>query len=146
MKRLLKLFVEKYSAEYSKKKSTTKKKLDNFVFLQLRKQTYISKIYFLLIILQLIQVGLNLSLDKKEYFHFQMKSNSNEITIKIEGTGDQYVIYEQFYKCPDYIYLNLDLTSSIEGNCKIINIPADGETINTVKLVWNEKLYSLHGM
>ena len=40
----------------------------------------------------------------------------------------------------------MDLTSSIEGNCKIINIPADGETINTVKLVWNEKLFSLHGM
>ena len=75
-----------------------------------------------------------------------MKSQSNEIIIKIEGTGDQYVVYEQFYKYPDYIYLNMDLTISIEGYCKIINISADGETINTVKLVWNEKLYSLHGM
>jgi hypothetical protein len=75
-----------------------------------------------------------------------MKSHSNEITIKIEGTGDQYIVYEEFYKCPDYIYLNTDLTSSIEGNCKIINIPDEGQTINKVKLVWNEKLNSLHGM
>ena len=144
MKRLLKLLVEKYSVEYSMKKSTPRKNLSNLIFLQLKEQTYISKIYFLQIILQLIQFGLNLSLSKKECFHFQMKSQSNEIIIKIEGTGDQYVVYEQFYKCPDYIYLNMDLTISIEGNCKIINIPADGETINTVKLVWNEKLYSLH--
>ena len=116
MKRLLKLFVEKYSLEYSMKKSSPRKNLSNLIFFQLKKQTYISKIYFLQIILQLIQFGLNLSLSKKECFHFQMKSQSNEIIIKIEGTGDQYVVYEQFYKCPDYIYLNMNLTTSIEGN------------------------------
>ena len=75
-----------------------------------------------------------------------MKSHSNEITIKIQGTGDQYVVYEYFYKCPDSIYLNTVLTNSIGSNCKIINIPTEGETTNTVKLVWNDKLQSLHSM
>ena len=84
MKRLLKLLVEKYSVEYSMKKSTPRKKLSNLIFLQLKKQTYISKIYFLLIILKLLQFGLNLSLSKKECFHFQMKSQSNEITMKMK--------------------------------------------------------------
>ena len=132
MKWFLKLCVGKYSAEYSRKKATPKKNLDNLNLLQSRKQTYISKIYFLLIFLQLIQMGLNISFSQKESFHFQMKSHSNEITIKIEGTGEKYVVYENFYKCPDSIYLNTALTSSIDGNCKIINIPAEGETINTV--------------
>ena len=144
MKRLLSLHVEKYSAEYSKKKATPKKNLDNLMLLKTKKHSYISKIYFLLIILQLIQVGLNLSFTKKDGFQFQMKSHSNEITIKIQGTGDQYVVYEYFYKCPDSIYLNTVLTNSIGSNCKIINIPTEGETTNTVKLVWNDKLQSLN--
>ena len=146
MKRLLKLCVEKYSKEYSKQKAIPKKHLDNLMFLNMKKHNYIFKIYFLHIILQLNQVALNLSFPEKENSQFQMKSYSNEITIKIQGSGNQYVVYERFYKCPDYIYLNSFLTSSIEGNCKIISIPAHGEIINTVKLVWNDKLHSLNGM
>ena len=88
MKWFLKPFDEKDSAEYSGKNATPKKNFDNLILLQPKKQTYISKIYFLLIILQLIQVGLNISFAQKERFQFQMKSHSNEITIKIEGTGD----------------------------------------------------------
>ena len=84
MKWLLKLCVEKYSKEYSKQKAIPKKHLDNLMFLNMKKHNYIFKIYFLHIILQLNQVALNLSFPEKENSQFQMKSYSNEITIKIQ--------------------------------------------------------------
>ena len=85
MKRLLRLRVENYSAKYSKKQTTPKKNLDNLTLLKMKKISYISKIYFLLIFAQLISVGLNLSFLEKDNSQFQMKSNSNEITIKFKA-------------------------------------------------------------
>ena len=138
MKWLLKFKIEKYFAKYIKKKSKPKGLKNNLIYLKF------SNVWFFFIFIQLFIEGLNISFTKEKIF--QIQSHANEITIKIEGTGDQYVVSENFYKCPDYIYLNTDLISPKEGNCKIINIPSGGDTINTVKLKWNGKLLSLEGM
>ena len=96
--------------------------------------------YFLVLFLSLIHPNLSLSLTRKECSHL------NEITIKINGLEDQYILNNDFYYCPETIYLNGNSVSAVETNCKIINIPSGGESTNEVKLVWNEKLVSLAGI
>ena len=140
MKWLLKFKIEKNCAKYRKKKSKQKLSNKNLNYLQF------SKVCFFFIFLKLFVEGLNFTFTKEKSFLFQVQSHANEITIKIQGTGDQYAVSENFYKCPDSIYLNTDLISPKGDNCKIINIPSGGETINTVKLKWNNKLISLQGM
>ncbi len=83
MKMLLKLHSEKYSAEYSKQKVIPKKNIGNLMLLNMKKHSYIFKIHFMLIILQLFSVGLNLSFPQKENSQFQMKSHSNLIPMKL---------------------------------------------------------------
>ena len=136
MKRILKLENEKNSIEFLKKKTKQKKNQDNLL-LSKCKQINFSKIYFVLIFLQLIQVGFNLQFTKKESFY----SHANEITIKISGTGNQYIVYQSFSRCPSNIYLNSRSVSSVSGNCRMINIPS-GQT-NIVKLSWTSKLTTL---
>lgn len=130
MKWLLKLKYEKNSFEdFTERSRLSKKDQQNLKFLK-RKKVNLSKIYLLLTLIQLIQVGVNLSLSQKDCFHFQMKSYSNEITItiKISGTGDKYMVSKDFYKYPDYIKLNTVSSGSIESSIKMINIPSEGET------------------
>ena len=127
-----------------KKDKSLKTGKQNLNFLK-RKNINLYKVYFLFTLLELIQMGLNLSFSKKETFT-RMQCYLNEITIKISGIGNQYVVNKYFYKCPDYIYLNSVLTNSIEGSCNMINIPSEGETTNNILLGWNDKLISLHGM
>ena len=99
-----------------------------------------STFYFLVLFLSLIHPNLSLSLTRKECSHL------NEITIKINGLEDQYILNNDFYYCPETIYLNGNSVSAVETNCKIINIQSGGESTNEVKLVWNEKLVSLAGI
>ena len=49
--------------------------------------------YIILIFFSLMQLGLNISIYRREnaLFH-KMQSQLNEITIKIDGTGDQYIL------------------------------------------------------
>ena len=86
-----------------------------------------SLLYLQLIILSLFPIG----------------SNSNEITIKITGIGDQLILSEKYNSyCPSSKYLNNQLISSDSTNCKKINIP-EGPLINTIKIEFDETITSL---
>ena len=62
--------------------------------------------------------------------------NSYEIRIKINGTGEQNIISQNYNYCPNLVYLN-DLLVDITENCHKINIPAENDEINLIKLIWN---------
>ena len=124
------------------RKNKTKEKID------LKKAHHCSNIYPFLIFLSLIGLGLNFSIKRKEISKFSMNSLSNEITIKIQGIGNQQIISDNYTLCPDSIYLN-DATENLingAGDCKTINIASGESNINKVKLVWNSQLTSLHSM
>ena len=78
----------------------------------------------------------------------QLFSKSSEVILRINGDGQQSILFQAFYQCPDKIYLNDDEDNNIIGtpDCRIINIPSNDQTINKVKLVWNSKLVSTSEM
>ena len=103
--------------------------------------------FFLLIFLSLMQVGLSIPFKRNEYAFLRMiQSQLNEITIKIEGTGEQQILGGNYSFCPNSITLNGNPVTINSANCSLINIPTGGSETNTVKMTWNDKLYSLHGM
>ena len=104
------------------------------------------RILFLLIFFSFIPVSLNCYITSKERPQLTLQSHSGEITIKITGTGDQYIIGEQYNICPDAVHLNGEAISTKEDNCKIITIDPSGNTQNTVKLTYTTNLISLSGM
>ena len=55
---------------------------------------------------------------------------------------------EKFYLCPDKIYLNEnpDPINPDENNCRIIYIPLESYETNTIKLIWDNKLITLHSL
>ena len=99
----------------------------------------ISKIFLILFIFVLIINKVN---------SIQLFSKSSEVIIKINGDGEQSILFGSFYKCPDYTYINDDESKNIIGypDCRIINIPANDQSINKVKLVWDSKLNSTSEM
>ena len=103
--------------------------------------------YFILIFLPLVQLGLSAPLIRNEYVPLRMiQSLSNEITIKIEGTGEQLILSTNYSFCPNSIALNGNPVTINSVNCSLINIPTGGSETNTVKMTWDDKLYSLHSM
>ena len=92
--------------------------------------------YFLFIFLLFTRVEPKIPFSRKESSWSLMQSNSGEITIKIDGTGPQLVISEEYSLCPDIIYLNGNPISPDSNNCKQIDI-TDGATTNTIKVVYN---------
>ena len=112
--------------------------------IQLTKRVYtisqnISKNFLILFIFALIITKVN---------SIQLFSKSSEVIIKINGDGEQSILFGSFYKCPDYTYINDDESKNIIGypDCRIINIPANDQSINKVKLVWDSKLNSTSEM
>ena len=80
---------------------------------------------------------------------FQLYLQNSEITLTINGIGEQYILnYGDSDICPDYIYLNDDEENNIKNtdNCRTIIIPSEENQINQVKLIWNTKLSSLNGI
>ena len=77
---------------------------------------------------------------------FQLYLQNSEITLKINGIGQQFILNSDI--CPDYIYLNDDAENNIKNtdNCRTIIIPSEENQINQVKLIWNTKLSSLNGI
>ena len=68
-----------------------------------------------------------------------------EITLKINGIGIQKILGYS-YHCPNYIYLNNNVSNNLlkPTECNFIDIPSEGDTtINTVKLIWNTKLNNI---
>ena len=77
---------------------------------------------------------------------FQLYLQNSEITLTINGIGEQYILYYGYSDIfPDYIYLNDDEENNIKNtdNCRTIIIPSEENLINKVKLIWNSKLSSL---
>ena len=139
MKWLLKFKEETYSQRNSKKKQPNEVK-------RLKNLELFSLFYFVLISFSLIQLGFNIPMKRKEGTPFPMQSYSNEITIKLEGIGEQYILGQNFSLCPDSIILNGQSITVKEFNCSFIDIPDTAPPISTIQLIWNEKIYSLHGM
>ena len=72
---------------------------------------------------------------RKESFYKFIQSYSNEITIKIEGKGQQIITSSIYNLCPDHIYLDND---DLKGeDCHIVDIPDSANEINTLRLVWD---------
>ncbi len=61
-------------------------------------------------------------------------SNSYEITIKIQGKGNQQILSSNFTQCPDSVYIGTTQISTLVDNCRFINIP-DGYNFDTSKEV-----------
>ena len=66
----------------------------------------------------------------------------NSITVKIKGTGNQYILNPDFSPCPHYLYFNGKRITVDKTDCSTLFIPPD-ISINTVKLEWRIKLTNL---
>ena len=130
MKWLLKNENENYYKKYIKVEHLNKKKASNNLRVASAKPKDLSLINFVLIFLVLIQVL---------YIH------SSEISIKIQGTGEQNIINRDFSLCPDEIYLNSNPVSFSQRNCKKITIP-EGTNTSTIKLIFNKTIDDLNEM
>ena len=135
---LLKFQERKKSFENIKKKDSSKKsKAKNHI------EFFLLILFFILI--REVSSGPN---NRKENSNFSFNSHLNEITIKIKDKGNQYIVSEKFYLCPDKIYLNEnpDPINPDENNCRIIYIPLESYETNTIKLIWDNKLITLHSL
>ena len=93
--------------------------------------------YFLILYIVFTPVVNNLSIKKKYY----MRSYGYQIIIKINGTGTQNITSSLYTQCPNYIIHN---TVNIKGtDCNKVDIPDNGNEINTLKLKWTNANYSL---
>ena len=109
-----------------------------------KRKTYDFLVYYFLLLIALIPLVLNSSIKTKDINYCLGKSYSNEITIKIQGTGEQKILNASYYLCPDYVYLNGDTTNVVGTDCHFVNIPTENENINTLKLIWNNIATSLY--
>ena len=128
------------------KKCSNRIKTQEFQKFSNLKEINLPLIYFVLVFLALIQGGLNISISRKESIIHPIISRSNEITIKITGTGDLNIVNDIFNPSPDTIYLNDNLETPYATRTKSINIPTDGQTDNTIKLVWEQQLRNLNSI
>jgi surface protein len=89
-------------------------------------------------ILTLIFLNISKTNILKESF---IKLKSNEINIKIQGIGEQYILYYEYVYCPNKIYLNGKQINMID--CHIINIPSqegNEDEVNNITLIWDNSL------
>ena len=101
-----------------------------------------SKIY--LYIVFLIILSLPIKSDENNS-RLNLISNLNIITLKIRGTGPQYVLNPNSVNiCPTSIYLNNQRINIMNPNayyCLIVNIPSGGSIVNNIKLEFNNVLF-----
>ena len=69
----------------------------------------------------------------------------NSITLKIKGSGNQYILNPNFSPCPHFLYFNGKRITVDKTDCSTLFIPPDN-SINTVKLEWRIKLTNLNGI
>ena len=105
-----------------------------------------SLLYYIFLIMIIIPLAFNFPYKTKGIAHILNQLNSNQITIKIQGTGKQRILNENYDLCPDIVYLNNGGTNIIESNCSFVNIPANNGEINTLTLIWNTDATSLYGI
>ena len=126
--------------KYIKDNHSNIKKHKNLAYSKFKKMNF-SITYLILIFLLLIQEALDFLFPIKEISGFHIQSN--EISLKIHGSGEQIIIGGNNDLCPNKIYLNSNLINIQNSNCKKINIP-EGSNINTIKLVFNEEINNLY--
>ena len=115
--------------EYLNKRKQKKTKLKNNI-----NHNSIIK-HFILIFISFLPLIFNMPIKRKESFYTFIQSYSNEITIKIEGKGQQIITSSIYNLCPDHIYLDND---DLKGeDCHIVDIPDSANEINTLRLVWD---------
>ena len=116
----------RYLPEYQKKR--TQKSIKAKIFSKFLE-------YYLLLLLTFIPIVANTPIRQKECLSNYIQSYSNEITIKIQGTGLQNIISPIYNICPDHVYLdNVDLKGQ---DCHIVDIPSTGDETNSLRIVWN---------
>ena len=70
-------------------------------------------------------------------FGYYLVSQAYEIILKINGTGTQNIISSLYTLCPNSVIHN---NVNIKGNdCNKVDIPDNGNEINTLKLIWTEQ-------
>ena len=92
--------------------------------------------FFCISFIFFIPFAINLSIKGKiNYFCYYSALHSYEIAIKINGTGTQNIISSLYTLCPNSVIHN---NVNIKGNdCNKVDIPDNGNEINTLKLIWN---------
>ena len=102
-------------------------------------------LFLYILIITLFSTVLNINMEySSSYFIF----NSEKITLKINGIGEQNILNPQFGVCPDAIYLNNDETNNIinNSNCKTIYLSPESNETTLVQLLWNSPLYDTSSM
>ena len=91
-------------------------------------------IYLLLIFITFTPIITSLSIKRKYFSDYYMRSHGHQIIIKINGTGTQNITSTLYTLCPNYVIHN---TVNIKGtDCNKVDIPDNGNEINTLKLIW----------
>ena len=104
-------------------------------------KTYLAIVNIIFFILLIIPIN---SEDMNN--HFYLINNDEKITLKINGTSNQYILNSEYQYCPDSINLN-NQAYNINNNddCHLIYITGSN-MINSVKLIWNNKLADIQTM
>ena len=79
---------------------------------------------------------------EKNYNVFIFQNNISEITLLLKGSGNQYVLYQNFDPLPDEVYLNGNQTNFI-GNKPMIHLENE---LNIISLKWYTKITSCYSM
>ena len=103
-------------------------------------------IYTFFIFIFFLQIDLNKSIQEKKINYYFKKFNSNEITLKIKGKGEQRILNAEYKKCPNFIYLNNGTTNILGTDCHLVNIPEENDEINIIKLIWSEQVDTFYSM
>ena len=103
----------------------------NYKYKFLLKKTKILYLYFIIII-NFMTISQN---------NRNLQSTGSEITIRINGTGKQPIIYQSFITKPNKVYYNDEEVEVIEDNKIIIE-----NNLSRIKLVWNTKLRTCYNM
>ena len=142
----MKWLLKQIQKNYSKDKSSFKNKLNEIkIYENSKTRRLISLLlnfsirYIFLIYFYIIQIVPCISYNNITI----LQLHSVEITLKLLGTGNQYIIGDNFYNdFPDKVYLNGNELTSYSGTDREIYInPADvSSETNSIKLEWNNNL------
>ena len=107
----------------------------NKITLKYKNKYIIKPIFFNYNFILIILLKLFISINAKEIKNRKLSTGIYQITIKVNGIGNQEIIYQSFNKMPDKIYSSSGEEISITNN--LINIE---ENESTIILKWSEAL------
>ena len=90
----------------------------------------------------IILILLLLLVKAKDTFKKIGSNNDSEITLLLRGSGEQFVLYNEFYPLPNEVYINGTKSNFIGSRSKV---KLQGE-LNIITLKWNKEITSCEQM